>query len=408
MSKVIISKVFLVALILMRFVCYGQGVGIISEEEYKNASFESLGFLKEELKDVKIVGLGESTHWLKKTYTSKVKMVKYLHENCGFDVIAFETPIYNLGLVNSQLKNGNATPTGFRRNNSGVWNFSELEELYEYIIETQYIDRPLIYAGFDESFFKSLQLKNDYSAFIDSLAIRTNSTIIIDSTFYNALERTANNSYSYRKISPADTVLLHDKLELIKAAYASLDERTVYFRFWNRLTENLQGLYRKSYQNANRDENMAANVSFLANDLYPGKKIMIWAATMHLIDNTAGIEVKHKLPPRMGYFLKNQFGDRYYIMAFSPYTGKGGVKGYLGLMTRKVKTAKRSIEWYVNDTYGCDYAFLSMRNDKIEEIVETEQINKANVVGLKPHKLKIPDVIDGLFYMKREAALKVD
>lgn len=59
---------------------------------------EDLSFLKEAVQDKRIVVLGESTHGAKEMNQSKIRMIKYLHEEMGYDVLAFET-----GLGKQQL-----------------------------------------------------------------------------------------------------------------------------------------------------------------------------------------------------------------------------------------------------------------------------------------------------------------
>ncbi|MCY8918823.1 hypothetical protein MOE20_20605 [Bacillus atrophaeus] len=59
--------------------------------EMSDSSQKDLRFLKNVLKDKRIVQLGETTHGAAEMNQTKVRLIKYLHEHLGYDVIAFES-----------------------------------------------------------------------------------------------------------------------------------------------------------------------------------------------------------------------------------------------------------------------------------------------------------------------------
>src|SRR5215510_15769157 len=66
--------------------------------------FSDLLFLKEKIGNSRIVVLGENTHSDGETDKAKVRMVKFLHEYMGFDVIAWEFN-YSMDLyINEKFK----------------------------------------------------------------------------------------------------------------------------------------------------------------------------------------------------------------------------------------------------------------------------------------------------------------
>lgn len=390
--------------------CFAQNITPINDAEFENATFKNLSFLKEELKNVRIIGLGESAHYMGGTNIAKIKMVKYLHEECGFDVLAFESPMYNLSIVNDLLKNKAITPKEMGWNLSGVWNSQEMKELFEYVIETQKTKNPLIYSGFDESFFNSSckgDIKKDYSEFINALKKEANIDLNLDDTFYNTIGNVAEKCYSLSKIPVNDTLLLNSKFKEIRSALKNTNlKMNLYFTFWQHMTDNLQSVYRKNYKLANRDFQMAENVKFLVNKQYPNKKVILWAATTHLLYNVNDIEAFNNSAKyeknKMGVYLKNEFKDQYYLLAFTPLQGKIGFKGYLGIGKQKIKTSKGSIEYYINQNYATNYAYIPLRNKIVQKELNENNVTKSILWGIEETNMNLPNVVDAIFYLKNE------
>lgn len=409
------KNVLLIVLILISNFINAQSFSEITNLEFENATFESLNYLKKDLKDIKLVGLGEALHNMGGTYTAKVKMVKFLHEKCDFDVLAFESPMYNLSKVNEQLKNKIATKDTIATNISGVWSTSEMVELFEYIVETQNTEHPLEYIGFDESFFPSNENQNlpkDYANFISKLENKTNQSLKLDSIFYNAISTTANKSYSFSKRTPQDTLLMFDKFKQINNLLEKVDyKKDKYFYFWKLNTDNLQSVYRKNYKKSNRDKQMALNTIFLAENMYPNKKIILWGATTHLLANPNEIDTyknSNKFNKnKMGVYLKKHFKEKYYLIAFTPMQGKSGFKGYLGIGKVKVRSKKGSIEYYINENYKTNFAFVPLKNERVRKEINDNKLTKSNILWLNGGKyngefMNITKAVDAIFYLKNE------
>lgn len=366
------------------------------------------------MEQVKFVGLGEALHFMGETYTAKIKMVKFLHEKCGFDVIAFECPMYNMSILNQQLSEGTANPDSIAKNISGVWNTTEMKELFNYIVDTKKTEHPLELVGFDESFFSikpNYNLPEDFSKFVDTLEKRSQRDFKLDSSFYNAITETVNRCYGFSKREPADTLLMHHKFRNINAALKSVSyEDNNYLNFWKHMVDNLQSVYRKNYGTSDRDKQMGINAEFLGNKLYPNKKIILWAATTHLLYNTKSIEAykksDHFNKNKMGTYLRERFGEQYYLMAFTPFEGTCGFKGYLGLGKTKVKSKKGSLERFINTNYNAAYAYISFRNLLLDKTF-ADYVFKSNItwmdgISYSGDEMDIYNVADGIFYIRSE------
>ena len=105
--------------------------------------YADLQFLKEVIGDRRIVQIGESHHSVAEYGAVKTRLIKFLHEEMGFDVLAFESSIYECFAADlRQLSPADALfATIF-----SVWAFEEVLPLFEYLNHTQSTARPLAFA----------------------------------------------------------------------------------------------------------------------------------------------------------------------------------------------------------------------------------------------------------------------
>lgn len=397
--------IFLVLNLFLIFSAQSQIV-TISDSSFQHASFDPINTL---FNNVKVVGLGEATHCSGETMSAKVKMVKYLHEKCDFDILAFESAMYELSLVGEGLAKGEISKTELVNNLSGVWRVSELNELFDYILETQKTSRPLIYVGFDAKFFGNYSIgkdfSKDYSQFITKLSALSKTPIEVDSLFYKTIDYISNNSYSYKKIPPRDTLLLYNKFKEVKSILDSLKYKDDdYLYFWRQMTLNLQSIYRLNYHTGKRDYYMSQNVLYYRNK-FPSKKIIVWSATCHLAGDLSSIDYYTKrniANEMMGVHLKNALKDDYFAIGFAPYSGVVGMEGYLGLIRGRIRTKKTSIERYFHDVYGSQYGFINLRDTLIQQQIKDANLNYANLTGTDSKKMDIASVVDAIFYIETE------
>src|SRR5690606_16881383 len=95
--------------------------------------FSKLAFLKSELEHADIVLLGEPSH-SSKYYDIKIQLVKYLHEHLNFDVLAFESGLYQMETANSNIKNGESIDSSFENSLFPIWTSKEeFQQIYIYL-----------------------------------------------------------------------------------------------------------------------------------------------------------------------------------------------------------------------------------------------------------------------------------
>lgn len=68
--------------------------------------FRDLEPLRAALEGIRLVLLGEADHGSGSDFLAKTRLVKFLHSELGFDVLAFETPMYDMTVVWQSLLAG--------------------------------------------------------------------------------------------------------------------------------------------------------------------------------------------------------------------------------------------------------------------------------------------------------------
>ena len=90
--------------------------------------FTDLQFLKAALDGRRIVQLGESGHGVAEFNSVKVRLIKFLHEQMGFDVIAFESSMFECFTANASI---NSAANMLRESIFTVWATEEVRPLFE-------------------------------------------------------------------------------------------------------------------------------------------------------------------------------------------------------------------------------------------------------------------------------------
>lgn len=297
--------------------------------------FSDLQFLKDAIGERRYVQLGESGHGVAEFTTAKVRLIKFLHQEMGFDVIAFESGFYEC----FQADRGADTLTAkefmyqcpFR-----VWHVWELVPLFEYIKSTQGGDHPLTLAGFD---IQASQLgRESRGAFLEKVisavdpeygaqvrSLEDHLTAILNQGG-GWLQSLANHAASLRVQWAPVLSFLDDHEEALLQEFHSDQLLPLVARqaVWSTLQwidmaeagESTAGDYCRQFNE--RDQSMSANFSYLAKRMYPEEKIMVWAHNMH-IQHIGEYESGNCIP--MGQHLSGGYRGDLYTIALLMYQG---------------------------------------------------------------------------------------
>jgi erythromycin esterase len=253
-----------------------------------SSDFSDLRFLAPVLGTKRIVQLGESGHGVAEFNMAKVRLIKYLHEELGFDVMAFESSTFECERAQRNVASLSALQL-MRACIFGVWHTDETLPLFEYIKQTQSTSRPLILAGFDEQ--------------------TSSATANARPGFFRTLISPIDSAYAQR-VFETDSLFLAKRTEIAKTdqdrLVAFYDSLAAFFRTHRRAIEaarrddrnaaviarqaaiSMTYFVRQLASGPNmrgteiRDLGMANNLDFLLDELYPGKKVVVWAHNFHI------------------------------------------------------------------------------------------------------------------------------
>ena len=115
-----------------------------------NENFAGFEQIKNEIGDSEIVMLGEQSHTDATTFETKIKLIKYLHQEMGFEILAFESSIYDCHKAWSMIQNGHDVKDALGKGVYAIWSTKEeLYPLYNYVQQQLERENPLMVAGFD-------------------------------------------------------------------------------------------------------------------------------------------------------------------------------------------------------------------------------------------------------------------
>lgn len=304
-----------------------------------DGDFKDLEPLRATLKNVRVVMLGEQTHGDGSTFLAKTRLIRFLHEQMGFDVLAFESGLYDCAKAWDLLREGKED--AFARGVFRIWSDSrEVQPLIAYLNARAKSSRPLELAGVDCQLTGSAStdfLPGDLRAFATGDEWSRVTPVLrklSDGTWEeeNAVMPAAAEQAEFARI-----------LERWRSAIAARDKTSATQpwsgAFWRQFLASLRVTAEQTWRANNpavfptvfamRDRQMGENLVWLANERYPNRKIIVWAATFHnarRIDTIQTDEPKAKrlyaVNKPMGEVARRELGTRLYSLAFIAYEGE--------------------------------------------------------------------------------------
>ncbi|MET0856299.1 MAG: erythromycin esterase family protein [Telluria sp.] len=249
--------------------------------------FSDLQFLKPLLAGKRVVQLGESAHGAGEFSLAKVRLIKFLHQQMGYDVIAFESSLPQCYLADQAI--GTARPIEVMKQCLfPVWHSNEALALFDYLDATRKSGRRLTLAGFDiqdsssapgaaELIGKMLELAGwprvaELGESESALFKRAKGPL--------APELAAQLAAYY---GDAAAELQKNRARLVKAGADSARMEVAIRSARSRAA--LSGQFAASATVDGygvRDLGMADNLDFLLDTLYPGRKVIVWAHNAHI------------------------------------------------------------------------------------------------------------------------------
>lgn len=369
-----------------------------------NENFENYEQLQDVLKDADIVMLGEQSHGDGTTFETKIKLIKYLHEEMGFGILAFESGLYDCNKAWEKIENGEDVPTSLANSIFFLWaTTKQFKPLADYIDENKNAEKPLIIAGFDGQFSGKVS-ENEFAQDLKEY-IGKNNPESIQSAEWTNFEASLGYAINY-KVKEYDKETARADTAFINILLSDIDPADSLASYWTQVLRSAKSLISDSkLKTDTRDKQMAENLIWLKEN-NPGKKIICWGATSHFLYNSSEIKMMkfpynimdnyYKKQPMMGQYVKDKYGSKVYTVGFIAYQGK------FGLSRRKdIKPAKENSLEYLMEKSGYDNCFLSFKNYNSGDLI-------SRPLAQQYMKNNISEVMDGVIFNKDMTPSRLD
>jgi erythromycin esterase len=273
--------------------------------DLNDGDFHDLEPMRAALTGARVVLLGEQSHGDGATFVAKARLIRFLHEEMGFNVLAFESGMYDCPKAWEFLVKGEEPRTALSRGIFGIWSKSrEVQPLLDYIGKESKGAHPLELTGFDSQTTGSAAeefLVADLAAYLRRIDPK-----LAEGEEWDRVARIIgllNQSVWELQEEPvppkSEQEAFARTIERWRSVIAARDRSPATQpwsgSYWRQLLASL-GVFaaqdwRTDYADriagtpvsvfTMRDVQMGKNLIWLANERYPKQKIIVWAATAH-------------------------------------------------------------------------------------------------------------------------------
>ena len=318
-----------------------------------STDFSDLTFLKSKIDTSLPIFLGERSHTIGDYNRIRVRMIKYLHEQLNYNVIAFEAPFANLKYV-SENRNNLTVEKMLKMGLFYIWKTSDLLDLMNYLkshpklkimgfdCQENNIDSLVISAYTSKIENKNSQLARQYVHLLNRFKI-----LMKSNPFEYSSNNLSKNQQVIQQIDSLQKILLNNNL-------ANFD---LQFHLQN-LKNNCvnYAMFKPVFSKANqfRDSVMAENYLTLTGNLFPNEKVIVWGHNAHLSKKSMDKEY----PVYMGEFLNQKV--KFTAIGLYAYSGAYGY-GYDYQSRIIKKPSKKYLEYHLHNS-NFDITYVDFTN----------------------------------------------
>ncbi len=375
-----------------------------------DTNYSDLLFLDKVLNGVEVIFLGEQAHGEGNVTLAKTRLIEYLVNVSGFNIIAFESGFYDTFMAGNIIKNSQG-PGDIYLNSSlfAIWTSTfEFDRMKEFLTQMIRSDKIKLY-GIDCQ--PNTLSYNTYLNYLEKGL--SDSGFTLDSLSNALLQK-----YLFEMGAPKDKFFSTPSDSL--AVFQILDElfseskeiKSKHYDFWPQTIKNFKTNLSLSIQGSHdsipvyainniRDSQMADNILWIIKNKKPGDKVIVWSASMHNARNIRLIQetsdpLFYQNYITMGQIVYDSIGQNMYSLAFSSSGGQFQTPYMMPEPVEITSKEENSIESLFSDLQ-IQYGIVNFRTKTRSEIFWSEMYS--NPHGHKNVKAVWPMIHDGIFYI---------
>ncbi len=355
--------------------------------EADSEDFSDLAPLAQGLAGVQVLGLAEQTHGAREEFNTKLRLLKFLHQKLGFEVLQLESGFYDLGKISQAMARGESLDALAPGNVFYMYAKSaEGRRLLRYIDQTQGSAKPLLLAGTDSQHSGEWSARTLLTGLQEALR-KADAGHLAQGEAWQGLSRLSAALLAMQRLAPpaaeqqsffAHTQLLRDALCALPDAQPSVESPA----WWCRVVLSLLAQARSVWSDGadyQRDNVMGANSIWLTDQMFKGRKTVIWAHIVHL---ARGFE---RSPQHLqaGEVMHRHWGERYKVIHFS--AGEGQILDFVTLQPQTLP---------------------ALRAGSLEAQLMAKQTQQALLIQAKKQPLQMPQYAFDYQYRATETAMR--